>query len=164
LINLNFELTFFKRTTWKVVKTDRSVCLPAPLLFTLDHRNGWSLTEDELNAYIEEHPPPVHDEERAPRSRVSPPTLRISHMSNLIMTMRHRLHLHESQGTIIPMMINQPGAATRAGIDFHLGQKPKLGGRHTDDSLIYISYSVGPMYIHVLLSLLPLFLFLLSKT
>jgi hypothetical protein len=27
----------------------------------------------------------------------------------------------------------------RAGIDLHLGQKPKLGGRYADDSLIYIS-------------------------
>jgi hypothetical protein len=52
------------------------------------------------------------------------------------------------------------------GIDLHLGQKPKLGGRYTDDSLIYTSYFVGSLYIHVLLSfpLLFLFLFLLSKT
>jgi hypothetical protein len=63
LINLTFELTFFKKTTLKVVKTDRSVRLPAPLLFKLDRRNGWSLSEDELDAYIEEHPPPVHNEE-----------------------------------------------------------------------------------------------------
>jgi hypothetical protein len=51
-----------------------------------------------------------------------------------------------------------------AGIDLHLGQKPKLGGRYADDSLIYISYFVGPLYIHVSLSLLFSFLFLLSKT
>jgi hypothetical protein len=31
-------------------------------LFNLDRRNGWSLTEDELDAYVEEHPPPVHHE------------------------------------------------------------------------------------------------------
>jgi hypothetical protein len=65
LINLIFELTFFKETTWRVVKTDRSVRLPAPLLFNLDRRNGWSLMEDELDAYGEEHPPPMHDEEGA---------------------------------------------------------------------------------------------------
>jgi hypothetical protein len=52
----------------------------------------------------------------------------------------------------------------RAGIDLHLGQNPKLGGRYADDSLIYISYFVGTLYIHDLLSLLFLFLFLLSKT
>jgi hypothetical protein len=63
LNNLMFEITFFKKSTWKVVKTDRSVHLPAPLLFKLDHRNGWSLTEDELDMYIEEHPPPMHDGE-----------------------------------------------------------------------------------------------------
>jgi hypothetical protein len=50
------------------------------------------------------------------------------------------------------MMTHQPRATTRAGIDLHLGQKPKLGGRYADDSLIYISYFVGPMYIHVSLS------------
>jgi hypothetical protein len=55
----------------------------------------------------------------------------------------------------------------RVGIDLHLGQKPKLGGRYTDDSLIYISYFVGTLYIHVSLSffsLFLLFLFPLSKT
>jgi hypothetical protein len=50
LNNLMFEITLFKKSTWKVVKTDRSVHLLAPLLFNLDHRNGWSLTEDELDA------------------------------------------------------------------------------------------------------------------
>jgi cellulose synthase/poly-beta-1,6-N-acetylglucosamine synthase-like glycosyltransferase len=43
--------------------------------------------------------------------------------------MRHQLHLHESPGTITPMMIHQPGAAIKVEIDLHLGQKPKLGGR-----------------------------------
>jgi hypothetical protein len=80
------------------------------------------------------------------------------------MIMRHQLHLHESRGTITPMMTHQPGATTVVRIDLHLGQKPKLGGRYADNSLIYISYFVGPLYIHVLLSLLFSFLFLLSKT
>jgi hypothetical protein len=65
LDNLSFEITFFKKATWKVVKADRSVHLPAPLLFNLDCRNGWSLTEDELDTYIEEHPPPVHKDGEA---------------------------------------------------------------------------------------------------
>ena len=37
----------------------------------------------------------------------------------------------------------------RRGVDLHLGQKPKLGGRYTDITLIYISYHVGTLYIHV---------------
>jgi hypothetical protein len=41
-----------------------------------------------------------------------------------------------------------------AAIDLHLGQKPKLGGRYTDDSLIHISYFVSTLYIHILLSVL----------
>jgi hypothetical protein len=55
----------------------------------------------------------------------------------------------------------------RVRIDLHLGEKPKLGGRYADDSLIYISYFVGTLYIHVSLSffsLFLLFLFPLSKT
>jgi hypothetical protein len=61
-------------------------------------------------------------------------------------------------------MTHQPGATTGVGIDLHLGQNPKLGGRYADDSLIYISYFVGPLYIHVSLSLWFPFLFLLPKT
>jgi hypothetical protein len=79
------------------------------------------------------HPPPVHDEEGTEESG-SPPTLRTSLMSNLIMIMRHQLHLHESRGMITPLMTHQPGATTVVRIDLHLGQKPKLGGRYADDS------------------------------
>ncbi len=55
------------------------------------------------------------------------------------------------------------------GIDFHLGQKPKLGGRYTDNPLISISYLVGTLYIHVSLSFafvlfVVVVLFCLSKT
>jgi hypothetical protein len=46
------------------------------------------------------------------------------------------------------------GRVGRAGIDLHLGQKPKLGGRYANDSLIYILYFVSTLYIHVLLSFL----------
>jgi hypothetical protein len=68
--------------------------------------------------------------------------------------MHHLLHLLESQATTMPMMTHQLGVITGAGIDLHLGQKPKLGGRYADDTLIYISYFVGTLYIHVLLSFL----------
>jgi hypothetical protein len=50
----------------------------------------------------------------------------------------------------MPTMTHQLGATTSIGIDLHLVQKPKLGGRYADDSLIYISYFVGTLYIHVL--------------
>jgi hypothetical protein len=55
LSNLSYEITFFKKSGWRVVKSDRLVYLPLPLLFNLDVRNGWSLMEDELDAYMEEH-------------------------------------------------------------------------------------------------------------
>jgi hypothetical protein len=60
--NLSYELTFFKKSAWRVVKSDRSVHLPAPLLFNLDGRNGWSLMEDKLDTYIEENPQPIHED------------------------------------------------------------------------------------------------------
>jgi hypothetical protein len=60
--NLSYEVTFFKKSGWKVVKSDRSVHLSAPLLLNLDGRNGWSLMEDELDAYMEEHPQHMHDD------------------------------------------------------------------------------------------------------
>jgi cation transporter-like permease len=63
--------------------------------------------------------------------------------------MHHQLHLHKSQITVMPTMTHHLGAITRVGIELHLGQKPKLGGRYADDSLIYISYFVGTLYIHV---------------
>jgi hypothetical protein len=67
---------------------------------------------------------------------------------------------------IVPPMTHQLQAITSIGIDLQLGQNPKLGGRYADDSLIYTSYFVGTLYIHVSFSfsLLFLFLFLLSKT
>jgi hypothetical protein len=60
--NLSFEITFFKKLGWNVVKSDQSVHLPAPLLFNLDGKNGWSLTEDDFDAYMEEHPQHVHED------------------------------------------------------------------------------------------------------
>ena len=44
-------------------------------------------------------------------------------------------------------------------IDLHLGQKPKLGEVYRHHTLIYISYSVGTLYIHVSFSF---FLFVVS--
>jgi hypothetical protein len=49
-------------------------------------------------------------------------------------------------------------------IDLHLGQKPKLGGRYADNSLIYISYFVGTLYIHVLLAFLFFVILVLIST
>jgi hypothetical protein len=108
LTNLSFEITFFKKSTWKVVKTDRSVHLPAPLLFNLDCRNGWSLTEGELDAYMEENPQPVHNKRR-PRSWSSPLTLRSFHTNSPTMIIHHLLHLHKGQAMTMPMITHQYG-------------------------------------------------------
>src|SRR4051812_295044 len=75
---------------------------------------------------------------RMPKTiRFSPPTWESLHTSypHLIGA---RLLLHCKRLTlIIPMMTHQHGGTNRA-IDPHLGQKPKLGGRYTKITLIYI--------------------------
>ena len=43
LNNLSYGISFAKKSGWRVVKSDRIVCLPAPFLFNLDHRESWSL-------------------------------------------------------------------------------------------------------------------------
>ena len=62
LNNLPYEITFFKKSGWRVAKSDRLVNLHAPLLFNLDVKEGWSLMEDELDIYIEEHFQHVEDD------------------------------------------------------------------------------------------------------
>ena len=59
--NLSYELTFCKKSSWRSVNSDRIVNLHAPLLFNLDARNGWPLTENEIDVYLEEHG--QHEEE-----------------------------------------------------------------------------------------------------
>jgi hypothetical protein len=137
-------------------------------LFNLDAREGWSLMEDELDTYMEEHSQHMQDDGEGPKIILSsPPTPQSSHTRNLIMIMGLLFLLHESLISIMLMMIHQPGVIIRVGIDLHLGQKPKLGGRYTDISLIYTSYSLGTLYIHVSFSFFFFFfvvlvLFLLS--
>jgi hypothetical protein len=76
------------------------------------------------------------------------------------------LLLHESLIMIMLMMIHQLGVPTIVGIDLHLGQKPKLGGRYTDNSLIYTSFPEGlciSMFCFLSFSLLFLFYFYFPK-
>src|SRR4051812_13349303 len=74
-----------------------------------------------------------------------------------------RLLLHRRCLTmIIPMMTHQYGGTIRV-IEPHLGQKPKIGGRYTDITLIYISCSVRSLYIHCFAFFL-VFVASLSKT
>jgi hypothetical protein len=53
LSNLSYKITFYKKNWRTTKKTEKLVGLPAPALFNLDSRKNWSVTEDELNAYIE---------------------------------------------------------------------------------------------------------------
>ncbi|KAK1696011.1 hypothetical protein QYE76_012708 [Lolium multiflorum] len=53
LNNLYYRITFYKKN-WRITKKiEKLVRLPAPVLLNLDSRKGWSVTENELNAYIE---------------------------------------------------------------------------------------------------------------
>ena len=59
---------------------------------------------------------------------------------------------HISHPAMMMVLLRRTTEAPRPGplgIDLHLGQKPKLGGRYTDVSLIDISFSVGTLYIHI---------------
>jgi hypothetical protein len=62
LKNLSYEITFFKKSGWRVVKSDPLVNLPAPLLFNHDAKEGWSLMEGELDTYMEENSQHVEDD------------------------------------------------------------------------------------------------------
>jgi hypothetical protein len=107
---------------------------------------------------MEENPQPVHNEEATEES-VQPSN--IAEFPYQQPYYDYTPSASSSQGPGYDYVNDDPPAW---GMDLHLGQKPKLGGRYTDDSLIYISYFVSTLYIHVSFSLLFLFLFLLSKT
>ena len=51
--DLSYEITFLK-ARWRKSKSERVVLLPAPVLFNLNNREGWSLTEEELDTYLGE--------------------------------------------------------------------------------------------------------------
>jgi hypothetical protein len=53
--NLFYEITFLKKSGWRVKRTERLVKLPAPALFNLFDRTRWSLIEGELDTYIGDH-------------------------------------------------------------------------------------------------------------
>ena len=73
--------------------------------------------------------------------RMCPPmiTPRITEGRTCVRT-RMRGPLRRTRATLHPGQL---------GIDTHLGQKPKLGGRYADTALISISCCVGTLYIHV---------------
>ena len=74
LSSLSFEITFFKKKGWKIVKSERLVLLPAPLLFDLYNREGWSLTEDEFDAYVKDHSQQVADDGERTEDHAIQPT------------------------------------------------------------------------------------------
>ena len=51
--SLPFELSFVQQGQRKGM-SDKIVYLPPPALFNFDNRQGWSLTEEELDAYVGE--------------------------------------------------------------------------------------------------------------
>ena len=73
LNNLSYEITFVKKSTWRTGESSRLVHLPAPLLFNLNGRERWSLNEEELDAYFEEHCQNVPDMGREAKDDIIPP-------------------------------------------------------------------------------------------
>jgi hypothetical protein len=134
---------------------EREVPLPQPSLFSINNR-PWSRSKEELDEQLRlldfnvQHG--VMDQRKWRSRPITTPR-----------TTPGRPPAHIRTEVLLRHILGMP-LHGRAGIDLHLGQKPKLGGRYADDSLIYISYLVGPLYIHVSFSLKFLFLFLLPKT
>jgi hypothetical protein len=68
----------------------------------------------------------------------------------------------------MPTMTHQLGATTGIGIDLHLGQKPKLGGRYADDSshlhIIFCRYSVYPCFTFLFCFVLLIFISTFQNT
>ena len=129
---------------------EREVPLPQPSLFSI-RRRPWSRSKEELDEQLGllgfhmQHDP-ERQEDEAPSDDYAVHYTGAS--SSSIRTKVLLRHIMEA-----PLL-------GPLGIDLHLGQKPKLGGRYTDISLIYISYFVGTLYIHVSLSFFLLLLFL----
>ena len=63
---LPYMLTFSRASRWSSKKSERTVNLPAPSLFYFVGRENLSLTEGEVDAYIESLPPPVEVQEEEP--------------------------------------------------------------------------------------------------
>ena len=108
--------------------------------------------------------------ERRPKIiQSSPLTLQGSHTSPLIMIMGLLLILllHGSLIACTLRTTHQPGTSTRAGIDLHLGQKPKLGGRYTDITLSFtyhiLSLPCLSVFLFLSFSLLFMFYFCFPK-
>jgi hypothetical protein len=168
LNNFSYELTFFKKSGWRVVKSEHLVNLSAPLLFNLDVRKDGHLWRMSSTHIWRSTLSTWRMMEMGPKITLSsPPTLRSSHTSNLIMIMGLLfLLLHESLISIMLMMIHQPGVIISIGIDLHLGQKPKLGGGipTTHSSIHHIQSGLCiSMFRFLSFSLLFLFCFYFPK-
>ncbi|KAK1695601.1 hypothetical protein QYE76_012298 [Lolium multiflorum] len=150
LSNLSYKITFYKKTWRTTKKIERLVGLPAPVLFNLDSRKDWSVTEGELNAYIEGDGHHARDgtEEAEEHLDSSSDAASSSH--------QHFGHEEPSpfsstRGPYYDYAMYDPPAwnPTLAGVDLHLGQKPKLGGRYTGITHSLHSIVAGCLYILV---------------
>ena len=78
------------------------------------------------------------------------PMQQVLRINILDMWSLHAFLLHRDLTMTTPCMIHRRGTATLAGVELHLGQKPKLGGRYTGIThSLHIMIS-GYLYILVL--------------
>jgi hypothetical protein len=110
LTNLTFEITFFKKSTWKVSKRliDQSICLHPFCLTLIAGMDGHLQRVSSTRIWRSTRSPCTM--KRQPRSRSSLLTLRSSHTSSLIMIIHCLLHLHRGQAITLPMMTHLHGA------------------------------------------------------
>ena len=95
------------------------------------------------------------------KSRVMLSTPRITLERPRVLIKTKKLLRHTREDTMVGVYGPQHHYSAH---ELQLGQKPKLGGRYADITLIYISYFVGSLYIHVSFSFDCSCFVLLSKT
>ena len=72
--SLPYNISFPKKSRWGSIR-ERIAPLPARALFDFDNREGWSLTEEELDAYIEDYRRAEDARREATATAVQPPDI-----------------------------------------------------------------------------------------
>ncbi|KAK1663553.1 hypothetical protein QYE76_051712 [Lolium multiflorum] len=116
---------------------EKEIPLPQPGLFSID-RQSWSCTKEEVDEHLKiKDFHQQHDSEDAGPPTTTPSRIRVL----LLAHTRNTIHLRHTTETL-PHGID--------GIELHLGQKPKLGGRYTGITHSLHIMVAGYLYILVL--------------
>jgi hypothetical protein len=127
--------------------------LPQPSLFSVC-RGPWSRSKEELDKQLRllsfrvQHGVVDQEEEEVPADHYT-----MYHAGASSSSYQNEVLFHHILGTALH---------GRARIDLHLGQKPKLGGRYADNTLIYIYHILSVLCISMFRFLFLIVLVLIS--